>query len=147
MKIFMWRILVGHFTLGAFLSKHGLKGVQCPHCASYAETMRHAFWGCLCIQRWWNNLLSFPVWDAQPAKFRTTFLLVHSDDKSRDWVRKRCIFLLLWNIWNFKNKKLFRNKGFAPNFSWSSCKIRMRLDIDVMPVEDTTALASLLDAL
>ncbi|KAH7298039.1 hypothetical protein KP509_25G024800 [Ceratopteris richardii] len=63
MKIFMWRILVGHFTSGAFLSKHGLKG------------------------------------------------------------------------------------GFAPIFSWSSCKIRMRLDIDVMLAEDRIALASLLDAL
>ncbi|KAH7277312.1 hypothetical protein KP509_39G044900 [Ceratopteris richardii] len=82
MKIFMWRILVGHFTLGAFLSKHGLKGVQCPHCASYTKTMRHAFWGCSCIQRWWNNFLLFPIWDVQPSKFSTTFLLFHSDDKS-----------------------------------------------------------------
>ncbi|KAH7296058.1 hypothetical protein KP509_26G007300 [Ceratopteris richardii] len=43
LKIFMWRIFVGHFTLGAFLSKHGLQGAQCPHCSSYAENMRHAF--------------------------------------------------------------------------------------------------------
>ncbi|KAH7445380.1 hypothetical protein KP509_01G005800 [Ceratopteris richardii] len=61
MKIFMWRILVGHFTLWAFLSKHGLKGVRCPHCATYAETMRHAFSAYPCIQRWWNNLLLFPI--------------------------------------------------------------------------------------
>ncbi|KAH7446663.1 hypothetical protein KP509_01G067400 [Ceratopteris richardii] len=27
MKVFMWRIAVGHFTLGAFLSKHGIQGV------------------------------------------------------------------------------------------------------------------------
>ncbi|KAH7298148.1 hypothetical protein KP509_25G029000 [Ceratopteris richardii] len=26
MKIFMWRIFVGHFTLGAFLSRHGFEG-------------------------------------------------------------------------------------------------------------------------
>ncbi|KAH7352168.1 hypothetical protein KP509_19G033400 [Ceratopteris richardii] len=31
MRIFMWRIFVGHFTLGAFLSKHGLQGARCPH--------------------------------------------------------------------------------------------------------------------
>ncbi|KAH6555895.1 hypothetical protein KP509_1Z219400, partial [Ceratopteris richardii] len=46
MKVFIWRISVGHFTLGAFLSKHGIQGVRCPHCASYAETMRHALWTC-----------------------------------------------------------------------------------------------------
>ncbi|KAH7302332.1 hypothetical protein KP509_23G067700 [Ceratopteris richardii] len=46
MKVFMWRIFTGHFTLGAFLSRHGLQGVRCPHCASHDESMRHAFWTC-----------------------------------------------------------------------------------------------------
>ncbi|KAH7302405.1 hypothetical protein KP509_23G070800 [Ceratopteris richardii] len=49
-QIFMWRIFASHFTLGAFLSKHGLQGTR-PHCASYAENMRHAFWTCPEIQR------------------------------------------------------------------------------------------------
>ncbi|KAH6555725.1 hypothetical protein KP509_1Z232800 [Ceratopteris richardii] len=51
MKVFMWRIFRGHFTLGAFLSRHGLQGVRCPHCASRDESMRHAFWTCSFIQR------------------------------------------------------------------------------------------------
>ncbi|KAH7353095.1 hypothetical protein KP509_19G077900 [Ceratopteris richardii] len=41
MKIFMWRILVGHFTLGAFLSKHGLEGVRCPHSLHFPTTLEH----------------------------------------------------------------------------------------------------------
>ncbi|KAH7439428.1 hypothetical protein KP509_04G060300 [Ceratopteris richardii] len=45
-----------HFTLGAFLSKHGIQGVHCPHCASRVETMHHAFWSCPLVQRWWNYI-------------------------------------------------------------------------------------------
>ncbi|KAH7446886.1 hypothetical protein KP509_01G080400 [Ceratopteris richardii] len=43
MKLFMWKVFVGHFTLGAFLNKHGMLGIRCPHCTSYVENMRHAF--------------------------------------------------------------------------------------------------------
>ncbi|KAH7293339.1 hypothetical protein KP509_28G021500 [Ceratopteris richardii] len=43
MKLFMWRDFVGHFKLGAFLNKHGVLGIRCPHCTSYVENMRHAF--------------------------------------------------------------------------------------------------------
>ncbi|KAH7294526.1 hypothetical protein KP509_27G004600 [Ceratopteris richardii] len=133
MKIFMWRILVGHFTLGAFLSKHGLERVRCPHCAAYAETMRHAFWTCPYIQRWWNTLFLFPIWDRKPTKLNTTFLLFDSDNKALDWVRKRCISMLLRSIWTLGNKNLFHNKASAPIFSWTFCKARLRLDIDAMP--------------
>ncbi|KAH7287399.1 hypothetical protein KP509_32G054400 [Ceratopteris richardii] len=51
-KIFMWRIFTGHFTLGVFLSEHGLEGTRSTHCASYTENMRHAFRTCPQIQRW-----------------------------------------------------------------------------------------------
>ncbi|KAH7290723.1 hypothetical protein KP509_30G061100 [Ceratopteris richardii] len=61
MKIFMWRIFTCHFTLGAFLSRHGLRGVRCPHCASYDENMRHVLWTCTFTQRWWHKLFLFPI--------------------------------------------------------------------------------------
>ncbi|KAH7433015.1 hypothetical protein KP509_07G050500 [Ceratopteris richardii] len=132
MKVFMWRILVGHFTLGAFLSKHGLQGVRCPHCASYAQTMRHAFWTCSYIQRWWNSLFLFPIWDSRPSKFYNTFLLFESTNAACDWVRKRCVFFLLSNIWKLKNKRLFGNKSSVPHFSWTLCKAKLKLDMEVM---------------
>ncbi|KAH7373792.1 hypothetical protein KP509_17G075200 [Ceratopteris richardii] len=73
MKIFMWRIFTGHFTLGAFLSNHGLQGVRCPHCASHHENMRHTFWMCPTIQRWWNTLFLFPIWDVKPTNSTAPF--------------------------------------------------------------------------
>ncbi|KAH7298712.1 hypothetical protein KP509_25G055500 [Ceratopteris richardii] len=88
MKVFMWRIVVGHFTLGAFLSKHGTQGVRCPHCASYAETMCHAFWSCSYIQRWWSSLFLFPIWDSKPSKFCSTFLLFDSSNAAFIFSRK-----------------------------------------------------------
>ncbi|KAH7433733.1 hypothetical protein KP509_07G083200 [Ceratopteris richardii] len=145
MKVFMWRILVGHFTLGAFLSKHGIQGVPCPHCASYAETMRHAFWSCSYIQRWWNTLFLFPIWDNRPSKFCSTFLLFEFSNEAWDWVRKRCIFFLLWNIWQLRNKTLFGNKRSVPHFSWTLCKAKLRLDMEVMSAEHRSAVVSFLD--
>ncbi|KAH7352021.1 hypothetical protein KP509_19G025400 [Ceratopteris richardii] len=112
----MWRIFTCHFTLGAFLSRHGLRGVRCPHCASYDESMRHVFWTCSFTQRWWNKLFLFPTWDVRPSKIGSTFSLLGSGDKVLDWVRKRCISLLLWNIWMFRNKKLFQNKAMSQAF-------------------------------
>ncbi|KAH7281294.1 hypothetical protein KP509_36G039800 [Ceratopteris richardii] len=142
MKVFMWRISVGHFTLGAFLSKHGVQGIRCPHCASYVESMRHAFWSCSHIQKWWNSLFLFPIWDSKPSKFGTTFLLFHSSSNVGDWVRKRCIFILLWNIWQLRNKMVLQNKGFVPHFSLALCKAKLSLDMDVMPAEHKLAIAS-----
>ncbi|KAH7294852.1 hypothetical protein KP509_27G021900 [Ceratopteris richardii] len=118
MRIFMWRIFVGHFTLGAFLSKHGLQGARCPHCSSYAENMRHAFLTCQRIQRCWNTLFLFPIWDRKPTKEECTFLLFDNGHTILDCIRKRCIFLLLWNIWVLRNAKIFRNKISVQNFSW-----------------------------
>ncbi|KAH7285573.1 hypothetical protein KP509_33G034500 [Ceratopteris richardii] len=109
-KIFMWRTFVGHFTLGAFLSKHGLQGVRCPHCASYAENMRHAFWSCAHVQRWWSTLFLFPIWNTKPTKFGCTFLLFDSTNTAEDWIKRRCVFLLLRNIWMLRNFKMFKNK-------------------------------------
>ncbi|KAH7372650.1 hypothetical protein KP509_17G014800 [Ceratopteris richardii] len=145
MKIFRWRIFTSHFTLGAFLSRHGLQGVRCPHCASYDENMRHVFWTCSFTQRWWNKLFSFPIWDMRPSKIGSTFFLIGSGDKVLDWVRKRCISLLLWNIWMFRSKKLFQSKGYVPSFSWALCKLTLHREIDVMPDEDRTAFASFLE--
>ncbi|KAH7422440.1 hypothetical protein KP509_12G008400 [Ceratopteris richardii] len=71
MKVFMWRILVGHFTLGAFLSKHGIQGVCCPHCASYTETMRHDFWSCSHVA---VSILEACRWSMAP------YVLVDPDD-------------------------------------------------------------------
>ncbi|KAH7276956.1 hypothetical protein KP509_39G028300 [Ceratopteris richardii] len=145
MKIFMWRIVTGHFTLGAFLSRHGLRGVPSPHCASYDENMHHVFWTCSFTQRWWNKLFCFPISEMRPSKIGSTFFLISSGDKVVDWVRKRCISLLLWNIWMFRNKKLFQNRGYVPSFSWALCKLTLRHEIDVMPDEDKTAFASFLE--
>ncbi|KAH7439331.1 hypothetical protein KP509_04G056500 [Ceratopteris richardii] len=86
MKLFMWWVFVGHFTLGAFLNKHGLLGIRCPHCTSYMENMRHAFWSCSFIQKWWNNLLLFPIWDVKPTKFDWAFLLFHSNNNALHFV-------------------------------------------------------------
>ncbi|KAH7292762.1 hypothetical protein KP509_29G084100 [Ceratopteris richardii] len=147
MKVFMWRISVGHFTLGAFLSKHGIQGVRCPHCASHVETMRHAFWSCPLIQRWWNSIFLFPIWDSRPSKFGCTFLLFNSDNKAADWVRKRCVFFLLWHIWLSRNKVVFGNKSVVPCFSWTLCRTRLRLDLDVMAAEQRSLIASFLDRL
>ncbi|KAH7433422.1 hypothetical protein KP509_07G068600 [Ceratopteris richardii] len=143
MRIFMWRIFVGHFTLGAFLSKHGLQGI---HCSSYAENMRHAFWTCRCIQRCWNTLFLFPIWDRKPTKADCTFLLFDSGHTILDWIRKRCISLLLWNIWMLRNAKAFRNKISVQNFSWKLCTAYLRLDIAVMLSAERNAYASFLDA-
>ncbi|KAH7404164.1 hypothetical protein KP509_15G013200 [Ceratopteris richardii] len=108
--LFMWRIFVGHFTLGAFLSQHGLQGAPCPHCSSYAENMCHIFSLCPCIQRWWNALFIFPIWDVKPTKFDCTFLLCVSTDTASDWVRMRCIVLLLYIILVLRNSRVFCNK-------------------------------------
>ncbi|KAH6555701.1 hypothetical protein KP509_1Z235300 [Ceratopteris richardii] len=143
----MWRIFTGHFTLGAFLSKHGLEGAHCTHCASYTENMRHAFWTCPQIQRRWNTLFLFPIWDMKPPKFHCTFLLFASDDHVMDWVRKTCIYLLFCNIWTFRNAKVFHNKTSVSYFSWKLCKANMRLQVDVMQTRDRQAYFSLLDAL
>ncbi|KAH7295376.1 hypothetical protein KP509_27G043900 [Ceratopteris richardii] len=145
MKIFMWRICTGHFTLEAFLSKHGLQVARCSHCTSYDESMCHAFWICSYIQRWWNKLFLFPISDMRPSKIGSTFFLFGSGDRVLDWVRKRCISLLLWNIWMLRNKKLFRNNSYVPNFSWTLCKLTLRRDIDVMPAEDKVAFTSFLE--
>ncbi|KAH7421207.1 hypothetical protein KP509_13G045600 [Ceratopteris richardii] len=145
MKLFMWRVFVGHFTLGAFLNKHGLPGIRCPHCTSYMENMRHAFWSCAFIQKWWNHLLLFPISDVKPTKFDCTFLLLHSNNNAKDWIRKRCVLLLLRNIWMFRNFKTFRNKGPAPAFSWQYCKTVLWLDVQVMPSADRGCVASLLN--
>ncbi|KAH7424700.1 hypothetical protein KP509_11G020100 [Ceratopteris richardii] len=145
MKIFMWRIFTGHFTLGAFLSRHGLQGVRCPHCTSHDESMRLVFWTCSFIQRWWNKLFLFPIWDMRPSKIGSTFFLFGSGDKVLDLVRKRCISLLLWNIWMFRNKRLFQNKSYIPSFLWTLCKLNLSREIDVMPEEDKTAFASFLE--
>ncbi|KAH7287918.1 hypothetical protein KP509_31G003000, partial [Ceratopteris richardii] len=107
MKIFMWKIFASHFTLGTFLSKHGCHGVRCPHCASYVENMRHAFWSCSQIQRWWNILFLFPIWDIKPTKFDCTFLLFDCANNVADWIKRRCIFLLLRSIWTLRNFKMF----------------------------------------
>ncbi|KAH7285106.1 hypothetical protein KP509_33G013100 [Ceratopteris richardii] len=146
MKIFMWRIFVGHFTLGAFLSKHGLQGVRCPHCASYAENMRHAFWSCAHVQRCWNTLFLFPIWTTKPTKFGCTFLLFDSTNTVEDWVKRRCVFLLLRNIWMRRNFKMFKNKMQAPSFSWQYCKTQLWRDSLVMPSADRTMIATLLNA-
>ncbi|KAH7429886.1 hypothetical protein KP509_09G069800 [Ceratopteris richardii] len=145
MKVFMWRILVGHFMLGAFLSKHGIQGVRCPHCGSYAETMRHAFWSCSYIQRWWNNLFLVPIWDSKPSKLCSTFLLFDSTDTACDWSERDVFFFLLWNIWQLRNKRLFGNKNIVPHFSWTLYKARLRLDMDVMLAEHRSVVASFLD--
>ncbi|KAH7297421.1 hypothetical protein KP509_26G069000 [Ceratopteris richardii] len=145
MKIFMWRIFTGHFTLGAFLSRHGLRGVRCPHCPSYDESMRHVLWTFSFTQRWWNKLFLFPIWDMRPSKIGNTFFLLGSGDKVLEWVRKRCISLLLWNIWMFKNKKLFQNKSYVPSSSWTLCKLTLCRETDIMADEDKTAFASFLE--
>ncbi|KAH7307395.1 hypothetical protein KP509_22G057000 [Ceratopteris richardii] len=142
-KIFMWRIYTRHFTLGAFLSKHGLERTQCPHCASYADNMRNTFWTCPHIHRWWNSLFIFPISDMKPTKFDCTFLLFPSDDYVMDWVRKTCVYFLLCNIWMLRNAKVFHNKVTLPYFSWTN----MRLQVDAMPTRDRHAFLSLLDAL
>ncbi|KAH7306972.1 hypothetical protein KP509_22G040400 [Ceratopteris richardii] len=147
MKIFMWRIFVGHFTLGAFLSKHDLQGARCPHCSSYAENMRHAFWRCQRIQGWWNTLFLFPIWERKPTKADCTFLLFDNENAISDWIRKRCVFLLLWNIWMLRNSKLFANKISIRNFSWKLCKAHLRLDIAAMPSVDRPAFISFLEAI
>ncbi|KAH6555894.1 hypothetical protein KP509_1Z219400 [Ceratopteris richardii] len=147
MKVFIWRISVGHFTLGAFLSKHGIQGVRCPHCASYAETMRHALWTCSYVQRWWNTLFLFPIWDSKPSKFWSTFLLVDSGSKACDWVRKRCVFFLLFNICQLRNKVAFGNKSSVPHFSWTLCKAKLRMDLDVMSAEHRSAIVAFLDTI
>ncbi|KAH7422860.1 hypothetical protein KP509_12G029100 [Ceratopteris richardii] len=146
MEIFMWRIFTGHFTLGAFLSRHGLQGVRCPHCASYAENMRHAFWSCSQIQRWWNILFLFPIWNVKPTKFGCTFLLFDYTNNAEDWIKRRCIFLLLCNIWMLRNFKMFRNKMQMPTFSWQYCKTQLWLDIMVMPPADRIPIIALLNA-
>ncbi|KAH7441801.1 hypothetical protein KP509_03G055100 [Ceratopteris richardii] len=145
MKIFMWRIFTGHFTLGAFLSNHGLQGVQCPHCASHHENMRHTFWMCPAIQRWWNTLFLFPIWDVKPTNLRSTFLLFASGDSVLNQVRVTCVLLLLWSIWMFRNSKAFNNKGSVPCFSCSFCKAKIKLQIDVTSLQDTQAFTSFLD--
>ncbi|KAH7433014.1 hypothetical protein KP509_07G050400 [Ceratopteris richardii] len=134
MKIFMWRIFTCHFILGAFLSKHGLQGVRCPHCASYDENMRHAFWSCSQIQRWWNILFLFPIWNVKPTEFGYTFLLFDYTNNAADLIKRRCIFLMLRNIWMLRNFKMFRNKMQMPTFSWQYCKTQLWLDIMVMPM-------------
>ncbi|KAH7299305.1 hypothetical protein KP509_24G004500 [Ceratopteris richardii] len=146
-KIFMWRVFTGHFTVGAFLSKHGLQGVTCPHCASYSEDLRHAFWACPLIQIWRNILFLFPISDIRPTKFDCTFLLFNSDNFALGWIRRSCVSLLLSNIWAFRNSKLFQNKISALNFSWQFCKAKMRLHIDVMLSRDKQMYLALLDAL
>ncbi|KAH7431644.1 hypothetical protein KP509_08G058200 [Ceratopteris richardii] len=146
MKIFIWRVFAGHFTLGAFLSKHGLQGVKCPHCTSYAENMRHAFWSCAHVQRLWNTLFLFPIWNRKPTKFGCTFLLFDNTNTTKDWIKRRCIFLLLRNIWMLRNFKMFKNKMQAPTFSWQYCKTQLWLDILVMPSADRTLIATLLNA-
>ncbi|KAH7296280.1 hypothetical protein KP509_26G017200 [Ceratopteris richardii] len=143
----MWRIFTGHFTLGASLSGHGLRGVRCPHCASYDENMRHVFWTCSFTQRWWSRLFLFPIWDMRPSKIGNTFFLLGSRDKVLDWVRKRCLSLLLWNIWMFRNKKLFQNKGYVLSYSWTLCKLILHREIDVITDEDRTTFASFLETI
>ncbi|KAH7315224.1 hypothetical protein KP509_21G040500 [Ceratopteris richardii] len=145
MKVFMWWISVGHFTLGAFLSKHGIQGVRCPHCASYAETMYRAFWTCSYVERWWNTLFLFSIWDSKPSKFFSTFLLFDSGSKACDWVRKRCVFFLLFNIWKLRNKMAFGNKSSVPHFSWTLCKAKLRMDMDVMSAKHRSAIVAFLD--
>ncbi|KAH7430447.1 hypothetical protein KP509_09G099500 [Ceratopteris richardii] len=147
MKVFMWRIFVGHFTLGAFLSKHGLQGARCPHCSSYAENMRHAFWLCPCIQRWWNALFLLPIWDVKPTKFDCTFLLSVSANNASNWFKMRCVVFLLSNIWMLRNSKVFRNKFSMQTFSWQYCKTQLRLDIHAMLSEDKSSLLSLVNAI
>ncbi|KAH7429988.1 hypothetical protein KP509_09G077100 [Ceratopteris richardii] len=147
MKNFMWRIFVGHFTLGAFLSKHGLQGAQCPHCSSYAENTRHAFWLCRRIQGWWNTLFLFPIWERKPTKADCTFLLFDNENTISDRIRKRCVFLLLWNIWMLRNAKMFGNKISVRNFSWKLCKAHLRLDIAAMPSVDRPTFISFLEAI
>ncbi|KAH7431085.1 hypothetical protein KP509_08G029200 [Ceratopteris richardii] len=146
MRVFMWRVFKGHFTLGAFLSKHGMQGVCFPHCASYVENMRHAFWTCKKIQRWWTNLFLFPIWDVKPTKFNSTFLLFASGNDVLDRIRMACVYLLFWDIWMLRNGKVFRNKISAPSFIWNFCKAKIRLQIDVMPSHDRQAFISFLDA-
>ncbi|KAH6557365.1 hypothetical protein KP509_1Z119400 [Ceratopteris richardii] len=107
MKIFMWRIFTGHFTLGAFLSNHGLQG---------------------------------------PTKFSSTFLLFASGVSVLDRIRVTCVLLLLCNILMLRNSKAFNNKGSVPCFSWSFCKAKIRLQIDVMSLQDRQAFTSFLDA-
>ncbi|KAH7285105.1 hypothetical protein KP509_33G013000 [Ceratopteris richardii] len=131
MRVFMCRIFTGHFTLGAFLSKHGMQGVRCPHCASYTESMRHAFWTCTKIQRWWTNLFLFPIWDVKPTKFNSTFLLFASGDGVLDSIRMTCVYLLFWDIWMLRNGMVFHNKNPTPSFTWNFCKAKIRLHIDV----------------
>ncbi|KAH6558348.1 hypothetical protein KP509_1Z068400 [Ceratopteris richardii] len=144
MKIFMWKIFVGHFTLGAFLSKHGFKGVRCPHCASYAENMRHAFWSCPHIQRWWNTLFLFPIWSTKPTKFDTTFLLFDCTNTAVNWIKGRCISLLR-NIWMLRNFKMFKTKMQTPAFSWQYCKAQLRLDIMGMAPTEKIQIEALLN--
>ncbi|KAH7295389.1 hypothetical protein KP509_27G044400 [Ceratopteris richardii] len=115
------------FLLG-ILRKHGMLGIRCLHCSSYVENMRHAFWSCAFIQKWWNILMLFPIWDVKPTKFGCTFLLFHSNNNAKDWIRKRCVLLLLHNIWLLRNFKMFRNKRPAPAFSWQYCKTLLWLD-------------------
>ncbi|KAH7443349.1 hypothetical protein KP509_02G030500 [Ceratopteris richardii] len=141
----MWKIFVGHFTLGAFLSKHGIKGVRCPHCASYVENMWHVFWSCPHIQRWWNTLFLIPIWSVKSTKFDATFLLFDCTNSVVNWIKGRCIFLLLRNIWMLRNFKMFKTKMQTPIFSWQYCKAQLRLDIMGMAPTERAPFAALLN--
>ncbi|KAH7444211.1 hypothetical protein KP509_02G069700 [Ceratopteris richardii] len=52
---------------------------------------------CSHIQKRWNTLFLFPIWDSKPSKFYSTFLLFDSGNKACDW-SERDVFSFCFGI-------------------------------------------------
>ncbi|XP_045821935.1 uncharacterized protein LOC123914805 [Trifolium pratense] len=121
-NIFGWRVLLNRLLTRAALHHCGIltnhHELSCVFCFLQAEDEKHLFFSCPFSKGVWNKVLSWLGTSLQTGvEGRDHFLLFGDLFKMKDKCRVRYLVWLAttWNIWNLRNKVIF--KGNIPDVS------------------------------
>ncbi|CAJ2651419.1 unnamed protein product [Trifolium pratense] len=121
-NVFGWRLLLNRLPTRAALHHRGIltnhHELSCVFCFQQAEDENHLFFSCPFSKGVWNKVLSWLGTSLQTGvEGRDHFLLFGDLFKMKDKGRVRYLVWLAttWNIWNLRNKVIF--KGNIPDVS------------------------------
>ncbi|XP_045791976.1 uncharacterized protein LOC123886728 [Trifolium pratense] len=114
-NVFDWRLLLNRLPTRATFHHHGIltshHELSCVFCFQQAEDEKHFFFSCPFSKGVWNTVLSWLGTSLQTGvEGRDHFLLFGDFLKMKDKGRVRYLVWLAttWNIWNLRNKVIFK---------------------------------------
>ena len=55
-RVLLWRVLMVALPIASTMQRRGFTNVLFPQCQARTESMRHVFWYCSIVPKWWHQL-------------------------------------------------------------------------------------------